>query len=509
MLQVRLLSAWLNKVFADKFFFCPKRVSKDLLIIIVILIIAFALRVYNLEQGFGYFGDQGRDLIEVRRLFTSGQIPLVGPSASVGYFHLGPIFYLFLAPFLLIGNFQPIGAVYLNLLCSLLLVLVSYIFLKRNVGSISALATAILLTFSFHAIFLGRGSWNPNIIPLFSVLLFLFLTNFIKNNRRKSLFLSFIILGIGVQLHYTFLANIIAVLACLLLFKPRTFLELKNLGVMVVGFVIPLIPFIYGQFQLSFADFIALKNYLISPQIQQIHNVPLYSRLVFPFQIYFIPDSQEANLQVVILLTTGVLFLTSTLLAFSKTRIGLISKLLLVFMIIDTILAIYFKIPLNWWYFEHFALITIYLIGIVIEYLYSKQKYLCFLISFIFIVYELFVINNAYRLNRTPQIVYKISQVIEHDYTSLNKSLSLYVLSPVTTTDGYEYRYLLEKDGIMTASTNDLDRLDYIIVEGQDSTSTVFTTAQKGIVIRKYQDLIFDDQSQLIKKAAIFKIERN
>ena len=83
--------------------------KNEALAISLILVAASFLRLYKIDQYMTFLGDEGRDVIIVRRLLVDFDIILVGPGTSIGNMYLGPIYYYMMAPALLLANFSPVG----------------------------------------------------------------------------------------------------------------------------------------------------------------------------------------------------------------------------------------------------------------------------------------------------------------------------------------------------------------------------------------------------------------
>ena len=77
--------------------------------IFTILAIGAYLRLYKISLYMTFLGDEGRDVLIVKRMIVDGKWTLLGPTASVGGFFMGPIYYYFMAPFLWLWNFSPVG----------------------------------------------------------------------------------------------------------------------------------------------------------------------------------------------------------------------------------------------------------------------------------------------------------------------------------------------------------------------------------------------------------------
>src|ERR1700690_3254568 len=78
-------------------------------ILVTILIIGAVCRLYNIAGYMTFLGDEGRDVIIVRRLLVEGHPPLIGPGTSIGNMYLGPLYYYMMAPALFLAAFSPVG----------------------------------------------------------------------------------------------------------------------------------------------------------------------------------------------------------------------------------------------------------------------------------------------------------------------------------------------------------------------------------------------------------------
>lgn len=139
-------------------------------ILIAILVIGAVCRLYNIAGYMTFLGDEGRDVIVVRRIFAEFHPPLIGPGTSIGNMYLGPLYYYMMAPALLLAGFSPIGpAVQIALLGIITIWFVWYVgrtWFNKTAGIIAAGIYALSPT----VIIYSRSSWNPNIMPFFSLL---------------------------------------------------------------------------------------------------------------------------------------------------------------------------------------------------------------------------------------------------------------------------------------------------------------------------------------------------
>lgn len=146
-------------------------------ILLAILTVGAILRLYKIDQYLTFLGDEGRDVIIVRRLLVNFDPILIGPGTSIGNMYLGPLYYYLIAPALFLAGFSPVGpAVMVAILAVATIWLVWRIgrewFPSIGSGQVAwgALIAAGLYAISPTVIIYSRSSWNPNIMPFFALL---------------------------------------------------------------------------------------------------------------------------------------------------------------------------------------------------------------------------------------------------------------------------------------------------------------------------------------------------
>jgi len=147
-------------------------------------------------------GDEGRDVMIVRRLLVDGHPPLIGPGTSIGNMYLGPLYYYMMTPALLLANFSPLGpAVQIAILGIITVWFVWYagrLWFGKNAGLIAAGLYAISPT----VIIYSRSSWNPNIMPFFALLSIYSIWKVWKDHHFKWLVVLGIAYAFVLQSHY-------------------------------------------------------------------------------------------------------------------------------------------------------------------------------------------------------------------------------------------------------------------------------------------------------------------
>ena len=151
-------------------------------LIIIILVIASFLRLYKIADYMEFLGDQGRDVVIIKDFWKSFNLFFIGPQTSIGNMYLGPFFYYLIAPSLLLANFNPVGPAVFIALLNIFTVYLIYFIGNRWFDKKTALISSFLFAISPVVIKYSNFIWNPNIMPLFSLLFVYF---FFESFRTK------------------------------------------------------------------------------------------------------------------------------------------------------------------------------------------------------------------------------------------------------------------------------------------------------------------------------------
>ncbi|OGH06430.1 MAG: hypothetical protein A2W22_06525 [Candidatus Levybacteria bacterium RBG_16_35_11] len=238
----------------------------------LILIVSAFLRLYRIGDYMTFLGDEGRDALIVYNILH-GKLTLLGPTASVGGFFLGPIYYYFMAVFTFLFNYSPVGPSVMVALFGIATVWLIYKVCKEFFDYKVGLIAALLYAISPIVISYSRSSWNPNPLPFFSLLSLYTLYKAVKKNNWLFFIISGLLLGIAIQLHYLTLFLIVIVLAYVLfanfvVFKKTFFKNLSNTVrsylLVVVGFLIGWLPFLAFELRHGFPNIISIFNFIFS-----------------------------------------------------------------------------------------------------------------------------------------------------------------------------------------------------------------------------------------------------
>lgn len=153
-----------------------KRIVKELqkpinLILILILIVGFTLRVWNLNNLLSFYFDQGRDGLVIWDLIHKGELFLIGPTTGLAGIFRGPYYYYLIAPFYFLGKGNPlVPAVFLVALSTYAIYLIYRLGEKIHSKSAGIIA-ALISTFSFYIAIASRWLSNPTPMLVLSMIL--------------------------------------------------------------------------------------------------------------------------------------------------------------------------------------------------------------------------------------------------------------------------------------------------------------------------------------------------
>lgn len=193
--------------FAKKILPILKKMTKMQMLFAIIFACAIFLRLYNLENSVQFQGDQGRDSIIVADIFRKLDPVFIGPVTSVGNMYLGPLYYYFMLPFLILSYPSPMGPVYAVAILGILTVYFIYKFGKEMFDEKTALISAFFFTFSATVLNNTRFSWNPNPAPLASIFMIYFTYKAWKKHPKYWMLVA-VCFSTLIQLHYLTLLSL-------------------------------------------------------------------------------------------------------------------------------------------------------------------------------------------------------------------------------------------------------------------------------------------------------------
>jgi len=250
-----------------------RKFNSELFLLILILFLASFLRLYRIGGYLTFLGDEGRDGLVWLRMIRNGKFTLIGPQTSIGNMYLGPLYYYLMLPFYLVfGIIGPsIGVAFFGILTTFLLWYFGKSWFSQKVG----LASAFFYAISPTAIIFSRSSWNPNVMPFFSILTIWGVWQCWQKDNFVWLPVIGITLSFAIQSHYLGLL-LIPVVGIFYLFKLKEILTKKNkmaksilalsvAAAILFGFL-TIVPLIWFDLRHNFINFQAFYKFFSERQ---------------------------------------------------------------------------------------------------------------------------------------------------------------------------------------------------------------------------------------------------
>lgn len=409
-------------------------------LLIIVIILGIFLRFYKLEGFTTFLGDQGRDAIILKRIITFEHFPAIGAPTSIGQVYLGPFYYYFIAPWLLLSRFHPIGPVIGVAIFSSAYLLINYFIVKELIDEKTALISTIFLSLSSVLIELSRFSWNPNLLPLFILLTVYFLIKSVKTNRWYFFALTGAFLSFSIQLHYLALFIFPAVGILYIDYIIKNIKRLKriliNLMLLISNFMFfssPLIIFDLRHQFLNTKNFLKLFQESGSSLISKAANL---SNSFYYLNFYSFHIDLSKFLVFILLL-----FITISYITLYKKKSHL--KTFLLFFLLTTLSMSFYGGEKHPHYFTIlypiYYIIVAYFLAFTFEYNFGKVLTILFIFGLIFLNFQKYpyFTNSS---NNQIGFAKKVAQIISKNIK--NEKFTVTAL-PEKYSDS-TYRYFLE-----------------------------------------------------------------
>lgn len=268
---------------------------KDNILVILIVLISFLLRIYEIESQMMFIGDFAWFYIAARDLLVTHDIPLVSITTSQTWLHQGPYWTYILAIVLKLFSFSPVSGGYLAAGIGALTVLVMYWtgleFFSKKVGIICA----FLFATSPLIVIFSRMPYHTTPIPLFTALLILYTYRWLNQGPR---YVPHVLLFCAVLYNFELATfSIIPVIGVLFLYglvKKRKYIGIfkskRIIFYSIIALIVPLFPILMYDFRNGFLQTLKFLHWTIFLRILKPifegngSNIDLVKSLDFFFQ---------------------------------------------------------------------------------------------------------------------------------------------------------------------------------------------------------------------------------
>lgn len=233
----------------------------ELIIIAAVILIAVFFRFWQIRDYVVFLGDEGRDMLVMRNMILEKRPVFLGPTASVGGFYLGPIYYWMAAPFLALWRFDPVGPSVMVATFGVATVVLLYKFLREVAGFWPATLASLLYAIAPLIVRYSRSSWNPNPLPFFALLQIYSVYLAITRKKPLLFLVSGLCFGVAIQLHYLAISLIPISIAIIVLnsnFKSWP----KAIALTFIGAFITFSPFLIFEARHGFPNFHTILEFV-------------------------------------------------------------------------------------------------------------------------------------------------------------------------------------------------------------------------------------------------------
>jgi len=456
----------------------------EMIVLFIILFVGSFVRFYRIADYMTFLGDEGRDAIVVRRLLTDLDPILIGPGTSIGNMYLGPLYYYFIAPSLLFANFSPVGPAVMVALFGILTTFFVWLVVREWFPSfkggalpsihVGALAAAGLYAVSSTVVHFSRSSWNPNIMPFFSLLTVYAVWKIWEKREFKWLFVLGVSFAFVLQSHYLGLLLFpVTLLYWFLSLKTinhiplsskkkvkSVFIKYTLIGVVV--FTILMSPLLIFDMRHNWPNLSAMKTFFTERQTtvsaRPWTSLPKIPEIGSQISTSLLTGkNQPAGRVITLSLALVCLFVLVQILVVKKKKLSLSDRsfLLLVFWIASALVGLgVYKQHIYDHYFGFVFAVPFLLTGFFLqrawEFMLDKNKILRFTIYYLLFTtvgYLIFLnLRDSYLLtapgNQLARSINVANKMIEESY---GRKFNMAVIAE----RNYEgaYQYFLEKEG--------------------------------------------------------------
>lgn len=255
-----------NRIFAKSLAYIKSNPA-----LVIILLVALVLRIWDFPNRYIIFGDSARDAMVAYEGAKQFQLPLVGPFSSLGAFTFGPWYFWIL---IISGILLPF--VYTPWITMTLFSFATVVMAYKLSGVLVkdkkfAVIVALIVALSAFQVQSGLSATNPNLNSFFSFSALYLFFQLLKPKASHWYALFFgLVLGIGISTHYSMIG--LALLYPLTLLKPAK--KLTALLLSLLGLFIAFLPTLIFDLNNHWFN---LKNLLYYYQVGQ-YNIYLPNR---------------------------------------------------------------------------------------------------------------------------------------------------------------------------------------------------------------------------------------
>lgn len=361
------------------------KIQSEILVVLFILSLSILFRSYNLELRLPFSWDQDRDAQVIWQIVNEGKLTLIGPRViSDSAFFLGPLWYYLLTPFYMLFGMDPIAVGFFAVFVGALTTLTFYLATKKIFGKTVGIFASLIWASISNVV-----TWNPMLIPIFTLIFIFCLMKILEGNRKYIVF-GFLLIGLSLQLHFqTLFLFFPFTLANYYYFQKNRQLPYRYLMTGFLLFVLTFLPLIIFDLRHDFLNWNGLIRLFSGSGVSNEYQFSYFHYLNVTFfkfinslnfyvpKVAFLPDWVEVVL--------GILTLAFSLLGIWISKISINKKLILYSFILPALVLIpLYKGNISEYYFMFTHVVIIFGLAVISKYLFQKNIVTKILICIIF-----------------------------------------------------------------------------------------------------------------------------
>ncbi|GLV54943.1 hypothetical protein KDH_17900 [Dictyobacter sp. S3.2.2.5] len=260
----------------------------------LIVLLAVGLRLYRIDTA-QYMTDHNTFYQMAHDAVAHGLWPISGNRSSTGPL-IPPLFiYIMMLPAAITAD--PVAGNILIALCNSAAVILTYLFVRRYYGRLAGTISALLYATAVNVIIFSRDIWQPDLLPLLSVLLLFLLFRGVVQRKPYWFAPAVLLLAAMYQLHSTAVYLAIPFLVALVLaFKT---IRWRELPLTVLGLLLLFAPYLYLERRRHYQDIVDLFRVATKPPVFSKDALLMYDTWIHSFvrnQFYSVmPSHQSAD----------------------------------------------------------------------------------------------------------------------------------------------------------------------------------------------------------------------
>lgn len=454
---------------------------RTIVFLCLLFLFSFFIRSINFSTSIQFDSDFGRDSLFALRIMR-GDLTLLGPQASVGGFYLAPLYYYLIAFVYSLAGLSPAAMTVVFLTMGAMTIVIGFLALKKHVSTLAAFLFASMSLTHPGLVHASRSATNQPMMPLVTVIFVFVYFEAIKRQKKLWWFLSGIVFGLFFHVHFSALLVLPAVGLLLLLQINGTFKE-KIIGIVLFGcaVIVMVSPILIFDTQHQFITSKAFLSYVQASALGEgiADNHP-HLGLLGKFTRIAWFSVQNTFLAIV------VFVIALCELVVHRKHIRENQRFLA--LVLCSLVSIAVLLKYNGYLYDYYLLIPMTILLMTVASLLSLLRAKWFALLFGLVVFgtnwSMLRYPFAYRI--LPNLS-KVSTTIQQDIEATgSRNFTIFKDSSDQLTGiGYEYRFLLTRDGYEPMHEQRYEQADvlyYIQEEGNKDplVSTNWETTQFG-----------------------------